>query len=156
MRNYDNLVEYSRKLDNQDPSFPPSTLHFYKSKLIIKVNLKFQAQELLELPKFKTALEYRDTFTFGIDKLDSKLQLHTDEQTLTIYTRLKDASKLPRKTLKSANKFKDGKNGVSKYCQRCLEMANYLYKPTNTIYSKNENDKVRKMVIICKILHLKI
>jgi hypothetical protein len=40
--------------------------------------LKFQTQDLLELPKFKTALEYRDRFTFGIDKLDSKLQLHLE------------------------------------------------------------------------------
>ena len=47
-------------------SFPPSTLHFYKSKLIIKVNLKFQPQNLLEAPRFKTALEYRDRFTFGM------------------------------------------------------------------------------------------
>jgi uncharacterized protein YueI len=41
--------------------------------------LKFQAQNLLEVPKFKTALEYRDRFTFGFDKLDSKLQLHLDD-----------------------------------------------------------------------------
>jgi hypothetical protein len=41
--------------------------------------LKFQQPTLLEVPKFKTALEYRDTFTFGIDKLDSKLQLHLDD-----------------------------------------------------------------------------
>ena len=41
--------------------------------------LKFQQPVLLELPKFKTALEYRDRFTFGIDKLDSKLQLHLDD-----------------------------------------------------------------------------
>ena len=41
--------------------------------------MKFQQPALLEVPKFKTALEYRDTFTFGIDKLDAKLQLHLDE-----------------------------------------------------------------------------
>ena len=41
--------------------------------------MKFQQPALLELPKFKTALEYRDRFTFGIDKLDSKLQLHLDD-----------------------------------------------------------------------------
>jgi len=41
--------------------------------------LKFQQPALLELPKLKTALEYRDRFTFGIDKLDSKLQLHLDD-----------------------------------------------------------------------------
>ena len=41
--------------------------------------MKFQQPALLEVPKFKTALEYRDTFTFGIDKLDEKLQLHLDE-----------------------------------------------------------------------------
>jgi hypothetical protein len=41
--------------------------------------LKFQKSTLLEVPKFKTALEYRDGFSFGIDKLDSKLQLHLDE-----------------------------------------------------------------------------
>ena len=41
--------------------------------------MKFQSQDLLEVPKFKTALEYRDSFTFGIDKLDSILQLHLDD-----------------------------------------------------------------------------
>jgi len=34
---------------------------------------------LLELPKFKTALEYRERFTFGIEKLDSKVQLHLED-----------------------------------------------------------------------------
>jgi len=38
--------------------------------------LKFQQPTLLEVPRFKTALEYRDRFTFGIEKLDSKIQLH--------------------------------------------------------------------------------
>ena len=38
--------------------------------------MKFQAQNLLEVPKFKTALEYRDRFTFGHEKLDSILDLH--------------------------------------------------------------------------------
>jgi uncharacterized protein YueI len=41
--------------------------------------LKFQAQNLLELPKFKTALEYRDRFTFGHEKLDTVLDLHLDD-----------------------------------------------------------------------------
>jgi hypothetical protein len=41
--------------------------------------LKFQAQDLLELPKFKTALEYRDRFTFGHEKIDSILDLHLDD-----------------------------------------------------------------------------
>jgi len=41
--------------------------------------MKFQQSTLLELPKFKSALEYRDRFTFGIDELDSKLQLHLDD-----------------------------------------------------------------------------
>ena len=34
---------------------------------------------MLEPPRFKTALEYRDRFSFGIDKLNSKLQLHLDD-----------------------------------------------------------------------------
>ena len=41
--------------------------------------MKFHRPTLLEPPKFKTALEYRDRFTFGIDKLDSRLQLHLDD-----------------------------------------------------------------------------
>ena len=41
--------------------------------------MKFQAQNLLEVPKFKTALEYRDRFTFGHEKLDSILELHLDD-----------------------------------------------------------------------------
>ena len=41
--------------------------------------MKFQAQNLLEVPKFKTALEYRDKFTFGHEKLDSILELHLDD-----------------------------------------------------------------------------
>jgi hypothetical protein len=44
-----------------------------------ETKLKFQPPALLEVPKFKTALEYRDTFTFGIDKLDSILDLHLDD-----------------------------------------------------------------------------
>ena len=67
--------------------------------------MKFQQPVLLELPKFKTALEYRDTFTFGIDKLDEKLQLHLDEMigvfgetryTNALATRLVVRSLLPR------------------------------------------------------------
>src|SRR6476469_4584415 len=67
--------------------------------------MKFQQPTLLELPKFKTALEYRDRFTFGIDKLDSKLQLHLDEvigifgdtrYTNVLMTRLVVRSLLPR------------------------------------------------------------
>jgi hypothetical protein len=41
--------------------------------------LKFQPHSLLEPPKFKTALEYRDKFTFGHEKLDSILELHLDD-----------------------------------------------------------------------------
>ena len=41
--------------------------------------MKFQAQNLLEIPKFKTALEYRDRFTFGHEKLDSILDLHLED-----------------------------------------------------------------------------
>jgi hypothetical protein len=48
-------------------------------QILVKQNLKFQQPALLELPKFKTALEYRDSFTFGIDKLDSKLKMHIDD-----------------------------------------------------------------------------
>jgi hypothetical protein len=90
---------------SHDPSFPRSTLYFYKSKLIIKVNLKFHPPTLLELPKFKTALEYRDTFTFGVEKIDSKLQLHLDDiigifgdtrYTNALTTRLVVRSLLPR------------------------------------------------------------
>ncbi|MGB8161064.1 MAG: hypothetical protein WCE93_13030 [Nitrososphaeraceae archaeon] len=40
--------------------------------------MKFQTQNLLQVPKFKTALEYRDRFTFGREKLDSILELHLD------------------------------------------------------------------------------
>ena len=67
--------------------------------------MKFQQPALLELPKFKTALEYRDRFSFGIDKLDSKLQLHLDDTigifgetryTNTLATRLIVRSLLPR------------------------------------------------------------
>jgi hypothetical protein len=67
--------------------------------------LKFQQPTLLEIPKFKTALEYRDRFTFGIDKLDSKLQLHLDDilgifgetrYTNALATRLVVRSLMPR------------------------------------------------------------
>ena len=67
--------------------------------------MKFQQPKLLELPKFKTALEYRDRFTFGIDKLDAKLQLHLDDMigifgetryTNALATRLVVRSLLPR------------------------------------------------------------
>ena len=67
--------------------------------------MKFQQPTLLELPKFKTALEYRDRFSFGIDTLDSKLQLHLDDMigifgetryTNVLATRLVVRSLLPR------------------------------------------------------------
>lgn len=41
--------------------------------------MKFRAQELLERPKFKSALHYRDKFTFGHEKIDSILDLHLDD-----------------------------------------------------------------------------
>ena len=41
--------------------------------------MKFQAQDVLEPPKFKTALEYRNRLTFGIGKLDSILDLHVED-----------------------------------------------------------------------------
>jgi hypothetical protein len=41
--------------------------------------LKFQAQNLLAVPKFKTALEYRDRFTFGHEKIDCILDLYVDD-----------------------------------------------------------------------------
>jgi hypothetical protein len=67
--------------------------------------LKFQFQDLLELPKFKTALEYSNRLTFGIGKLDPILQLYLDDMIgifgETIYsnalvTRLEVRSLLPR------------------------------------------------------------
>ena len=69
------------------------------------MKLKFQSPTLLEIPKFKTALEYRDRFIFGIDKLDSKLQLHLDDMigifgdtryTNALSTRIVVRSLLPR------------------------------------------------------------
>ena len=67
--------------------------------------MKFQQPTLLEVPKFKTALEYRDRFSFGVDKLDSKLQLHLNDMigifgeiryTNALATRLVVRSLLPR------------------------------------------------------------
>ena len=67
--------------------------------------MKFHQPSLLEIPKFKTALEYRDKFTFGIEELDSKLQLHLDDMvgifggtryTNALTTRLVVRSLLPR------------------------------------------------------------
>jgi hypothetical protein len=67
--------------------------------------LKFQPQNLLEVPSFKTALEYRDRFTFGYEKLDATLDLHFGEiigmfgetrYTNVFATRLVVRSLLPR------------------------------------------------------------
>jgi Rad51 len=67
--------------------------------------LKFQTQNLLAVPKFKTALEYRDKFTFGHEKIDSILDLHQDDMigifgetryTNALVTRLVVRSLLPR------------------------------------------------------------
>ena len=41
--------------------------------------MKSQFQHALEVPQFRTALDYRRRLTFGIDKLDSILQLHLDD-----------------------------------------------------------------------------
>ena len=88
-----------------DPSFPPPSVLFYKPTIITKQYLKFQAQDLLELPKFKTALEYRDRLTFGIEKLDTTLDLHLDDMigifgetkySNALMTRLVVRSLLPR------------------------------------------------------------
>ncbi len=67
--------------------------------------MKFKAQSILELPKFKTALEYHDRFTFGVDKLDTILDLHLDDMmgifgetrySNALVTRLVVRSLLPR------------------------------------------------------------
>ncbi len=67
--------------------------------------MKFQQPALLELPKFKSALEYRDRFTFGVEKIDSRVQLHLDDiigifgdtrYTNALATRLVVRSLLPR------------------------------------------------------------
>jgi hypothetical protein len=67
--------------------------------------LKFQAQNLLAVPTFKTALEYRDKFTFGHEKLDLVLDLHLDDiigifgdtrHSNALMTRLVVRSLLPR------------------------------------------------------------
>jgi hypothetical protein len=68
--------------------------------------LKFQRQNLLAVPRFKTALEYRDRFTFGHEKLDSILDLHLEDiigifgetrYTNALLTRLVVRLLLPRK-----------------------------------------------------------
>lgn len=68
--------------------------------------MKFQAQDVLELPKFKTALEYRNQLTFGIGKLDSILDLHLEDMigifgetryTTALVTRLIVRSLMPHK-----------------------------------------------------------
>ena len=68
--------------------------------------MKFQAQDVLELPKFKTALEYRNRLTFGIGKLDSILDLHLEDMigifgetryTNALVTRLIVRSLMPHK-----------------------------------------------------------
>ena len=46
-----------------------------------------------------------------------------------------------RVAIYDVNKFGDRQDPVA-YCQRCLEMANYLSKLTNTVYSKNANGEV--------------
>ena len=67
--------------------------------------MKFQAQNLLEVPRFKTALEYRDRFTFGHEKIDTILDLHFGDMigifgetryTNVLATRLVVRSMLPR------------------------------------------------------------
>ena len=67
--------------------------------------MKFQTQDLLEPPKFKNALEYRDRFTFGHEKIDPILELHLDDiiglfgetrYTNALMTRLVVRSLLPR------------------------------------------------------------
>jgi hypothetical protein len=67
--------------------------------------LKFQAQNLLAIPRFQTALEYRDRFTFGHEKVDWILDLHIDDiigifgetrYTNALMTRLVVRSLLPR------------------------------------------------------------
>ena len=67
--------------------------------------MKFQPQNLLEVPRFKTAHEYRDRLTFGHEKLDRALDLHADDMIAifgesrysnALVTRLVVRSLLPR------------------------------------------------------------
>jgi hypothetical protein len=67
--------------------------------------LKSQFQHALEVPQFRTALDYRRRLTFGTDKLDLILQLHLDDMlgifgetryTNSSATRLVVRSLLPR------------------------------------------------------------
>ena len=84
-----------------DPSVSPPTLHFYKSKLIIKVNLKFQ----VEVPRFKTALQYRDRFTFGHEKLDRTLDLHADD-IIAIFGESRYSNALVTRLVRSSDIYK--------------------------------------------------
>jgi hypothetical protein len=68
--------------------------------------LKPQFQHALEVPQFRTALDYKRRLTFGIDKLDSILQLHLHDiigivgetrYTNALITRLIVRSLLPHK-----------------------------------------------------------
>ena len=68
--------------------------------------MKSQFQHALEVPQFRTALDYRRRLTFGIDKLDSILQLHLEDiigivgdtrYTNALVTRLIVRSLLPHK-----------------------------------------------------------
>jgi Rad51 len=111
--------------------------------------LKFQSQNLLELPKFKTALEYRDTFTFGINKLDSKLQLHLDDTTgifgetkytNALATRLVVRSLLPR-----------NHGGVNAEKVIVMDADNssspYLYVDIARQYGMHHRDALRKVLV---------
>jgi len=84
---------------------PQRQVLIINSKYYYWTTLKFQTLDLLELPKFITALEYHDTFTFGHQKIDTILDLHLDDiigifgetiYTNALMTRLVVRSLLPR------------------------------------------------------------
>ena len=111
--------------------------------------MKFQSPNLVELPKFKTALEYRDRFTFGHEKLDTILDLHLDD-TIGIFGQTKYTNILATRLVVRAL-LPRNHGGVDAESVMVIDADNssspYLYVNIAREYGMHHNSVLRKVLV---------
>jgi len=111
--------------------------------------LKFQSPNLVELPKFKTALEYRDRFTFGHEKLDTILDLHLDD-TIGIFGQTKYTNILATRLVVRAL-LPRNHGGVDAESVMVIDADNssspYLYVNIAREYGMHHSSVLRKVLV---------
>ena len=111
--------------------------------------MKFQSPNLVELPKFKTALEYRDRFTFGHEKLDTILDLHLDD-TIGIFGQTKYTNILATRLVVRAL-LPRNHGGVDAESVMVIDADNssspYLYVNIAREYGMHHSSVLRKVLV---------